>query len=175
MDKKEFLQRALEPTKSIISPPAPLVPFADWDYYYTVKPLEWIANAGSNAIPSKVSVPAGFVTDLASVPSPFWSDLPPAARYSYPAILHDYLYWYQPCDRTQADDVLNEAMQDMDVSIATRLVIYNAVRLAGGLAWSKNAAARAAGEKRQLKKFPEDVRIAWPDWKQKPDVFTDQG
>ena len=35
---------------------------------------------------------AGFVTDLASTPQILWSMLPRAAAYSYPAIIHDYLY-----------------------------------------------------------------------------------
>ena len=45
----------------------------------------------------EISVPSGFVTDLASIPKPlhWWEGK--VDRSMAPAILHDYLYWYQPC------------------------------------------------------------------------------
>lgn len=39
-----------------------------------------------------IEVPAGFVTDLASVPRIFWTLLPPDGKYAKAAIIHDYLY-----------------------------------------------------------------------------------
>lgn len=39
-----------------------------------------------------ISVPAGFVTDLATVPCIFWSVMPPDGKYAKAAIIHDYLY-----------------------------------------------------------------------------------
>ncbi len=39
-----------------------------------------------------IHVPAGFVTDLASVPRIFWTLLPPDGKYAKAAIIHDYLY-----------------------------------------------------------------------------------
>ncbi len=39
-----------------------------------------------------ISVPAGFVTDLATVPRIFWTLLPPDGKYAKAAIIHDYLY-----------------------------------------------------------------------------------
>ncbi|AEH85025.1 MULTISPECIES: DUF1353 domain-containing protein [Mesorhizobium] len=171
-DKKSFMKIALTPTRDIISPPVPIVPFADWDYYYTTKSLEWRADKGIAMEPVAVSVPAGFVTDLASIPPEFWSGLPPAARYSYPAIVHDYLYWFQPCKREEADGVLKAAMADMKVSSATAFIIYQAVRLGGGRAWDANATMRDAGERRVLCKYPSDVATTWNQWKQQPNVFT---
>src|SRR5258708_33483224 len=91
-DKKSFMQIALTPTRELEGAPPPLVPFADWDYYYLKDKLEWRSDADPSI---RITVPVGFVTDLASVPRVFWSLLPPAARYSYPAIIHDYLYWFQ--------------------------------------------------------------------------------
>ena len=38
-----------------------------------------------------IEVPAGFVSDLASVPRIFWPFLPPDGDYSQAAVLHDWL------------------------------------------------------------------------------------
>lgn len=170
-DKVSFMKAALGPHKELLSAPVPIVPFADWDYYYTTKPLEWRANAGAEVTPAQVTVPTGFVTDLASIPAAFWIELPPAARYSYPAIIHDYLYWFQPCERAEADAVLESAMGDMQVSSAKILIIYNAVRVGGSGAWENNAQLREAGQKRVLTKFPSEVLTTWDDWKKRSDVF----
>lgn len=171
-DKISFMQIALRPPRDLISPPVPIVPFADWDYYYTTKPLKWRANDGVASNPAEVTVPTGFVTDLASIPTVFWSELPPTARYSYPAIIHDYLYWFQPCTREEADAILEAAMKDMDVSSVKIELIHGAVRLGGGRAWAKNTESRRAGEKRVLKDFPTEARTTWDEWKQRiPTVF----
>ena len=136
-DKKSFMQIALAPTKDFVGPPAPIVPFADWNFYYLTNKLEWHPD---NDVSTAITVPKGFVTDLASVPRVFWSFLPPAARYSYPAIIHDFLYWFQPYERSTADHILKEAMEEMRVPSTQIFAIYNAVSLAGGVAWASNFA-----------------------------------
>jgi Protein of unknown function (DUF1353) len=172
-DKMSFLRTILlHKPKDMIGPPAPIVPFADWDYYYVDGAVSWKPPVGSD-VPFNVDVPIGFVTDLASIPRVFWAILPPAARYSYPAIVHDFLYWTQPCTRQRADEVLKLAMKDMDVPVLKAHPIYDAVRLAGGAAWSSNAAAKKSGEKRVLKRFPPDPKISWTQWKSEADVFAD--
>jgi Protein of unknown function (DUF1353) len=168
-DKRSFMEVALRHTKDFEGKPAPVVPFADWDYYYTKETIKWHSNEDPPL--RVVTVPIGFVTDLASVPRLFWLLFPPAARYSYPAIIHDYLYWYQPFDRSAADDVLKEAMHDLTVPIEKILTVYTAVRAAGGKAWESNAAARANGEHRVLRKFPTDYTTTWSSWRQQSDVF----
>lgn len=40
-----------------------------------------------------IIVPAGFVTDLASVPRMVWSFYPPDGPWAKAAIIHDFLYW----------------------------------------------------------------------------------
>ena len=40
----------------------------------------------------KITIPSGFVTDLASVPRAFWSFFPPFGKYTTAAIIHDFLY-----------------------------------------------------------------------------------
>lgn len=39
-----------------------------------------------------IRVPAGFVTDFASIPRAFWVVLPPTGKYGKAAVVHDYLY-----------------------------------------------------------------------------------
>jgi len=112
-DKKSFMRALLAQTKDFRGKPVPITPFADWDYYYINEKLEWIPDVGAPADFSAVTAPEGFVTDLASIPPALWPVLPPTGRYAYPAIIHDYLYWFQPCSRDQADMVLKLAMQDM--------------------------------------------------------------
>jgi hypothetical protein len=170
-DKKTFMRMALEGQKRF-GAPAPIVPFADWHFYYTAADLEWRADGALSEGLMSVRVPAGFVTDLASIPRVFWSVLPPAAAYAYAAVVHDYLYWFQPCARAHADNVLRAGMIELRVSRSKVLVIYKAVRYAGWLAWRANCAARENGEKRLLARFPREVTTSWADWKLQSDVFA---
>jgi hypothetical protein len=147
-------------------------PFADFDYYYTKGPLNWIPNDGQQLVP--VAVPEGFFTDLTSVPQIFWSTLPKTGRYAYAAIAHDFLYWVQTTTRDVADSILYEAMKDSQVSNTTSWTIYQAVKNAGGSAWTSNTRAKAAGERRFLKTFPDATRlISWADWKSDSSRFSD--
>jgi hypothetical protein len=173
LSKKEFMRAALGERHEMGTAfvPVPIVPFADWDYYYILAPLEWFSSMVPPLL-SKVTVPEGFVTDLASVPREFWAFLPPTARYTYPAIIHDYLYWFRPCSRGWADAILKMAMQEMAVDIDKIIAIYAAVRLGGGLAWDQDGAAKAAGESRVLKEYPTDAKTTWEEWKIKPGVFA---
>jgi hypothetical protein len=170
-DKKYFMRLALT-TQKRFGKPVPIVPFADWDFYYTSAELEWKPDGDPQGTLINVYVPTGFVTDLASIPNVFWSLLPPTAAYSYPAIIHDYLYWHQPCDRTEADSIFRTAMQELKVPSAKTVIICEAVRYAGGFAWSANDAAKKRGEKRVLKKFPTDIMTTWAAWKLQADVFV---
>jgi hypothetical protein len=140
--------------------------------YFLTKSIKWKPNADQIGF-SPVAVPVGFVTDLASIPRLFWSLLRPDGEYTFPAIVHDYLYWIQDTKRDTADMILKMGMQDFGIDKATINTIYNAVRLGGESSWSNNAALRKAGEKRILKSFPTDPRTRWKDWKKTPGVFGD--
>jgi hypothetical protein len=143
--------------------------FAD-RMYFLRKQIAWDPNPGQVA-PS-VKAAAGFVTDFASIPQIFWSTgLTPDALYTYPAILHDYLYWYQPCSRQEADNVLDFSMQEFNVPEGTRKLVYAGVRAGGWTAWNSNAKRKASGEKRLLRQLPTDPHITWAEWKSRPEVF----
>jgi hypothetical protein len=132
--------------------------------YFLTKPITWKPNPGQESF-AAVTVPIGFVTDFASIPRIFWSILPPDGKYTYPAILHDYLYWTQTTSRDVADSILKFGMEDFSVGTVTSMAIYNAVRAFGGSAWNENARLKSLGEKRLLRRFPEEPTATWADWK----------
>jgi hypothetical protein len=104
----------------------------------------------------KFRVPRGFVTDLASIPRPFWIAFPPCGKYTPAAVVHDYLYWYQPdwCDRECADTLLLVAMEEANVGVLTRKAIYRGVRTGGQSSWEKNRKDRASGA---IRRVPEKL------------------
>lgn len=145
--------------------------FADPMYVLT-KPIAWRPNPGQEEY-AAVDVPSGFVTDFASIPRIFWSALRPDGKYTYAAIVHDYLYWTQTRPRAEADTVLKLGMEDFEVNSITITAVYEAVRLGGGAAWDGNARLKRDGERRVLRRLPEDPRTSWAEWKKLPNVFSD--
>ena len=80
-------------------------------------------------------VPAGFVTDFASVPRWAWVLFPPTGPYAPAAVSHDYLYQLGTLTRADADWEFVEGMRALGVSWPTRMVMLAALRLFGGAAW----------------------------------------
>jgi hypothetical protein len=121
-------------------------PFADGENWFLTRALIYeLPGTGL-----RVEVPAGFVSDFASIPRPFWSVLPTWGKYGSPAVVHDYLYWDQRCTREQADWILLLAMEETHVGPIQRFVIHRAVRWGGALAWRHNRRLRAAGWSREM-------------------------
>jgi hypothetical protein len=149
-----------------------LKPFGDWDFYYVDGGnIVWRPNPGQKY--TEVKVPAGFVTDLTSIPRVFWQAIRPEGRYAYAAVVHDYLYWEQNRPREEADEILKYAMEDSKVDPKLAETIYLAVRNFGQAAWNNNSRLKKSGEHRFLKKTPEDFTTSWSEWKKKPGVFAD--
>ena len=133
--------------------------------YFLQAPLAWKPEDARSRLPN-VHIPAGFVTDLASVPRPFWQFLPRDGRYSPAAIVHDYLYWTQSVPKKVADDIFRLAMQELDVSSITVDLIYAGIRSPfGDSAWNHNAALKESGEQRIMSVFPKSPAIKWSNWK----------
>lgn len=106
-----------------------------------------------------INIPAGFVTDFASVPQALWSLLPPTGWYGKAAVVHDWLYQKAPIvngnlksiSRKFADDTLAEAMRVLAADrlvkfgsihgelydILKRTLIYLGIRAFGWIAWNK--------------------------------------
>lgn len=83
----------------------------------------------------RFTVPAGFVTDLASVPRALWALLPPHGRYTAAAVLHDWLYAEKPVTRKDADGIFLRVMLSNRTKVFRAMAMYYAVRWFGWRAW----------------------------------------
>ena len=106
-----------------------------------------------------VTVPAGFVTDLTSVPRFAWMVLPPDGPSVKAAVIHDFLYatsgtgsWKRhptaitrerPYSRPEADNILREALKNRGVGVLRRNIIWVAVRVGGARGWGLDASRQA--------------------------------
>jgi hypothetical protein len=99
-----------------------------------------------------VCVPAGFVTDFASIPRGLWNIFPPAGPYAPAAVIHDFLYrggrFEGPVinnysqvgrrpTRREADAIFYDVMRELGISPAKRSVIWLAVRAFGRRAYQE--------------------------------------
>jgi Protein of unknown function (DUF1353) len=168
-DREKFISNL--DTKALIS---------RWKYdrfldpvFYLLEPFTWTPNAPNVSNIQPVTVPKGFVSDLASVPRVFYSLYRPDGEYSQAAVVHDYLYWTQERSKKETDLIFKIAMEDLELSRLDVSILYAAVALLGNSAWVKNRQLKAAGEQRILKVFPDpkDVKTRWVDWKRSPSVF----
>ena len=82
-----------------------------------------------------VTVPEGFITDLASVPWPTLMLIPKSGQYNPAALIHDFLYYIQDRSRKEADAIFLQAMKDLKINAFKRRVMYYAVRLFGWIPW----------------------------------------
>ena len=99
-------------------------PFGDDDYVLS-QPLIYRRPDGQ-----VVTVPAGFRTDLASIPRLLWRVLPrDGGTYRAAAVVHDYLVGRATW--RQAADVFGEALSDNGTGRFRRWVMVKAVRVWG--------------------------------------------
>lgn len=96
----------------------------------------------------RITVRAGRVTDLASIPAIVWPVLPPDGPYAQGTGGHDECYkskGFLPADRTRptpydrpgCDELLREMMVALQVPSWKRVVIFEAVRTFGGVGWGR--------------------------------------
>lgn len=89
-----------------------------------------------------IFVPAGTITDLASVPRFLWPIIGPSGRHAGAAIIHDHLYRTQGdgrYSRRESDRIFREAMAVSGTPALRKWVMWLAVRSPGGwLAWKFN-------------------------------------
>jgi hypothetical protein len=116
-----------------------------------------------------IAVPAGFVTDFASVPWYARWRISVLGKHSIAAIVHDYLYWEQRCTREEADAILREAMDEYGSSWADQTIVYQAVKYGAQSAWDENAADRKKGYIRVLTGGYENIplNIDWETYRQR--------
>lgn len=100
-----------------------------------------------NGRPIKITVPAGFETDFASIPRILRLIIPKLGRHNKAAVIHDYIYQFHRVyiepyvllgfDRLMADQCFRDGMRDRGVSRWERELMFLAVRSFGWLAWVK--------------------------------------
>jgi len=79
-----------------------------------------------------IFIPAGFLTDFASVPFGFRLIIPRRGRHSIAALVHDFLYLIG-YSRREADYVFLTLMRKAGVRVLRRAVMFATVRLFGGI------------------------------------------
>lgn len=90
-----------------------------------------------------ITIPAGFITDFASIPRALWAVLPPTGDYGKAAVVHDWLYRHgglipgcpHVFSRSEADAILRNASGVLGVGALTRGVMWLGVRLGGHWSW----------------------------------------
>lgn len=92
----------------------------------------------SDLVNLEIEVPAGFVTDFASIPRFFHRLLPHNGEYDAPAVVHDYLYASGAFPQETCDLVFLEAMESIHVLKWKRAAMFRAVRLFGWIAFAKH-------------------------------------
>lgn len=98
--------------------------------------LEFVTDIGGSVV-----VPAGFKTDLASVPRWLWPILPAHGLHEKAAIVHDFLYGRNRegkplVTRWTADALFRQGMASLGVSAWRRWLMWAGVRLGG---WQRGA------------------------------------
>lgn len=77
----------------------------------------------------KITVPAGFETDFATVPRPLWWFCPPATgSHAEPSVTHDYLL-ATGVDIKIADNLFLSAMEANGVNKLKRLIIFTTLKI----------------------------------------------
>ena len=84
-----------------------------------------------SAFGTTFAVPAGTVTDFASVPRLLWGVVPPFGKHSIAAIVHDYAYRTGSMSRWEADALFRSLMQRAGVGAFRRWCMWAAVRCFG--------------------------------------------
>lgn len=109
--------------------------FLNYKDFKLLEEFEYYRENDKNEV---IKVPAGFVTDFASIPRLFWSILPPTGtkknKYAKSAVLHDFCF-----DRTcqygysfnEANDIFLESMKAVGVSKIVRYTLYYCVKWFG--------------------------------------------
>lgn len=106
------------------------------DYWRLFNSLSY--DIGYKGSDRKVIVPAGYLTDGASVPRIFWWVVSPQGRHGAAAIIHDYLCEYltvydkampTPITRKEADEIFKEALVNTGLSRSLVYSMFAAVSL----------------------------------------------
>ena len=108
----------------------------------------------------RITVPKGFITDLASVPRSFWTIFPPFGRYTPAAVIHDFLYSkYNTTgiNRTLSDKIFLQSMKELGVGFLKRKAMYKAVRFFGETSWKNKIGNEGYKDKAVIDRTDEAI------------------
>lgn len=100
--------------------------------WLVLNPLKYRAVSGA-----LYTVPAGFVTDLASIPAMVRGIISPNGPSRRAAVLHDWLYCLKAGERSEADALFLEALEAEGVNLFVRRAMWLAVRAGGWMYWNR--------------------------------------
>ena len=99
-----------------------------------VRPLVYVYSRTEEVF----TVPAGFPTDLASIPQVFQNIASKLGKNIEAAVLHDYLYAKGFTSKKLADKIFLIALKECGVSFWKRRLMYVIVKYFGGAVWRKH-------------------------------------
>jgi len=73
-------------------------------------------------------VPAGFISDGATVPRILWPLFPPVGKYLKATLVHDYLLTQNPHDRKTADLAFRQCLHSLGIARWRANIMFYAVR-----------------------------------------------
>jgi len=105
--------------------------------------LVWNVSVGCSGH-IEIRVPAGFETDLASVPRWLWWLVPKYGGQNFPAVVHDWLYCRDSGNHSRflADALFREGMKQQGVGLFRRWAMFIFVRLFSWLYWNSRGMTR---------------------------------
>ena len=86
----------------------------------------------SDMLGRDIVIPAGFITDFASIPWILHSIVQVNGKHRRAAVVHDYLCFHRDSEgitQREADYVFQEAMAVLDVRLTQRTVMFGMVRV----------------------------------------------
>jgi hypothetical protein len=88
----------------------------------------------------QMCIPAGWVSDGASIPRFLWCSLgsPFVGKHRAGCILHDFLYWSNYQDRKFSDVCMYDMMRADGTAWVRASLIYRGVRMGGWVAWNNH-------------------------------------
>lgn len=104
------------------------------------KPNEWVVESELAYLHEgeRISVPKGFITDLASIPKIFRNVLNVNGKSRKPAVLHDYLYCSKIFERSVADYIFYKALVSEGMNAIIARTYWAGVRAGGWMYYNKN-------------------------------------
>lgn len=106
------------------------------NHWALTMPLVYRTHEGEDIV-----TPAGFLTDLASIPWLARTIVPHNRAERMPAVLHDYLFVIQDRPLAEVNRLMYEAMRETGVGLYARTMIRAGLMMGSWVPWRRNAQA----------------------------------